>query len=639
MVITNLSFYFIPGHFFFKREIMVNNIHKFHIPVMGLAFTIDTPLKVAHFGINSVISIVDDDLVEKMRMIHSKKNNIPFVSISTREPDYRAKRITNYLNLIDELVNKNFTILKDKILNKAHELEEYYLILPDNSELKQPLDFYIKGMLSRVEIKKILDMFMHPGRIDVNIMTKVDKANYDKSGLLPIEFNDAHAALRGFAQSRLRSSVILSAGMNPKLYSYMECFPDFIPDAQGKLKKKIILKVSDFRSALIQGKFLAKKGLWVSEYRIESGLNCGGHAFATDGYLMGPILEEFKSKRSFLINTIHEIFIDALRKKEQVIDEEPPELKITAQGGVGTFEENRFLLDYYQVDSVGWGTPFLLVPEATNVDERTLVLLRSANEDDLYLSNTSPLGVPFNSLRGNTKDVEKEENAAKGQPGSSCPKKYLISDTEFSTKPLCTASIKYQSQKIEQVNATFINNHEKEKEYNNIIDKTCLCMGLALPALQINNAATKADGFGTAVCPGPNMAYFSSTVTLSEMVNHIYGRINIINRNDRPNMFMKELKLYLNYLEEKISAITLPPSKSQIKYFSTFTANIIEGIDYYKKLFSEAMAKFFDIQQKTGYEITKLEEKLNNLITNMVSKNLISEKICEINEEMDIIMS
>ena len=58
--------------------------------------------------------------------------------------------------------------------------------------------------------------------------------------------------------------------------------------------KKIILKVSDYRSAIIQGKFFAKKGLWVSEYRIESGLNCGGHAFPTQGYLMGPILEEFK---------------------------------------------------------------------------------------------------------------------------------------------------------------------------------------------------------------------------------------------------------------------------------------------------------------------------------------------------------
>ena len=157
------------------------NMHKFHIPVMGLAFTIDTPLKVAHFGINSVISIVDDDLIEKMRMVHSKKNNIPFVPISIKEPDYRAKRITGYLNLVNELVYKNFISLKDKILNKDPELNKFYLILPDNSELKQPLKDFINGFLSRDKVKELLEMFMQPGKIDVNIMTKLDRVNYSKN--------------------------------------------------------------------------------------------------------------------------------------------------------------------------------------------------------------------------------------------------------------------------------------------------------------------------------------------------------------------------------------------------------------------------------------------------------------------------
>ncbi|MFZ0455921.1 MAG: hypothetical protein WAM24_19390 [Ignavibacteriaceae bacterium] len=600
-------------------------MYKFHIPVMGLAFTIDTPLKVAHFGINSVISIVDDDLIEKMRKIHSKKNNISFIPISTKEPDYRAKRITLYLNLIHELVNKNFTSFKEKILNKDSEVEKYFSMFPDYSELKLHLESYKKGLICKDEFKALLDKTMHAGSIDVNIMTKVDKANFDKSGKLPIEFNDAHASLRGFAQSTLNSSVVLSAGMNPKLYSYLEHFKDFSPDENGELKKKIILKVSDYRSALIQGKFLAKKGLWVSEYRVESGLNCGGHAFATDGYLIGPILEEFKTYRKFLIDTIHEIYTGALNKKNILFNGKPRELKITAQGGVGTSEENNFLLDYYQLDSVGWGSPFLLVPEATNVDERTLGLLCGAKEDDLYLSNTSPLGVPFNSLRGNTKDDEKEGNALHGKPGSSCPKKLLISDTEFSKKPICTASVEYQSQKIKQLKISSVSIAEKEKAYNKVIDKTCLCVGLAFPALEINNAVSKVDGVGTAVCPGPNMAYFSSIVSLSDIVNHIYGRINIITRNDRPNMFMKELKLYLNYLEEKISSIDLPASANQIKHFNAFVTNVSEGIEYYKQLFSGVMGKIFDIKKRADYEIGTLEEKLRYLMTIMAEKNLLSE--------------
>src|SRR5436190_16300274 len=96
--------------------------------------------------------------------------------------------------------------------------------------------------------------------------------------------------------------------MNPRLYNYLGLCNEFDMNADGGFSKKVIIKVSDYRSALIQGKYLAKKGIWVSEFRVESGLNCGGHAFATDGSLLGPILEEFKVKREELIDTLFEIY-------------------------------------------------------------------------------------------------------------------------------------------------------------------------------------------------------------------------------------------------------------------------------------------------------------------------------------------
>ena len=137
---------------------------------------------------------------------------------------------------------------------------------------------------------------MCPGEIDVNIMTKLDRQHFIKGEPLPDEFCDALTAFKGFADSKLTSSIVFSAGFNRRLFAYIEKFSDFFPDKMGHLKKKIILKVSDFRSSLTQGRFLAKKGIWVSEHRIESGLNCGGHAFGQGGNLLGPILQDFKDK-------------------------------------------------------------------------------------------------------------------------------------------------------------------------------------------------------------------------------------------------------------------------------------------------------------------------------------------------------
>ncbi len=103
-----------------------------------------------------------------------------------------------------------------------------------------------------------------------------------------------------------------------------------------------------------------------------------------------------------MVSTIYDILVNALTYKNRIIPKEQLPIKITAQGGVGTAEEHEFLIDNYDVDSVGWGSPFLLVPEATSVDKNTLNKLAEAQEDDLYLSHISPLGVPFNNLKGNT---------------------------------------------------------------------------------------------------------------------------------------------------------------------------------------------------------------------------------------------
>jgi len=452
------------------------------------------------------------------------------------------------------------------------------------------------------------------GSIDVNIMTKLDRENYRNNELLPVEYNNAHAALRGYANSNLESSIVFSAGMNPRLYSYLENFEDFYPDKAGYIKKKIILKVSDYRSALIQGKFLAKKGLWVSEYRVESGLNCGGHAFATDGFLMGPILAEFRDKREELIQTVNEILTQALRTKERQLPEGILPVKITAQGGVGTSEEHEFILDHYHVDSVGWGTPFLLVPEVTAVDEATMDKLIDAKEEDLYLSNISPLGVPFNNLKGNTKDLEKMTFIAKGRPGSACPKKFLAINKEFTEKSICTASRQYQNLKLKELETVEISPEKYKMEVEKVTDKSCLCVGLGASALKVNHVDNKSEGEGVLICPGPNLAYFSKKMSLKEITDHIYGRINVISRSDRPNVFMKELTIYLDFLKNKIDEAQTSMGNVQKKYFLTFADNLKQGIDYYQNLFGSLKEKFQESQLNIDRDLSNARNFLSNLL-------------------------
>ncbi|MEQ8881805.1 MAG: hypothetical protein RLQ12_19320, partial [Cyclobacteriaceae bacterium] len=76
------------------------SIHTFHIPVMGITFTIDTPIRVAHYGINSVISIIEDSLIEKVRKFYSQKYDVPYTPVKDQDSDPRATRITKYLNLV-----------------------------------------------------------------------------------------------------------------------------------------------------------------------------------------------------------------------------------------------------------------------------------------------------------------------------------------------------------------------------------------------------------------------------------------------------------------------------------------------------------------------------------------------------------
>ena len=594
--------------------------HTFHIPVLGLGYSIDTPLKVAKYGISSVLSIVDDELTERMRKFHSEQNNIDYVLIKKDEEDSRAKRITAYLNLLDHLVSKQFELLKQEKFEDTSAIAIYFDLLPEQSILKNSY-FKMQQMETGPEkllLQQKLREQMSAGAIDVNIMTKVDKANYTASGeSLGNDYTDALAAMRGFGNSSLSSSVVISAGLNPRLYTYMENCPSFFPDAENVIRKKITLKVSDFRSALIQAKMLTKKGLWVSEFRVESGLNCGGHAFATEGLLMGPILEEFKQKRGELYEELLAIYTSALIAKGFSIITAPL-LKITAQGGIGTAEEHHFLINHYQLDATGWGSPFLLVPEVTNVDDTTLEALATATGADYYVSNSSPLGVLFNNFKKSTIEEQRLLRIEKGRPGSPCNKKFLSTNTEFTEKPICTASREYQNLKIKQLETLALEPAVFQEKFNAVTEKICLCEGLCASTYLKNDMLKPRENNAVSICPGPNLSYFSKSYTLKEMVSHIYGREQISFKMSRPNLFINELNLYVDYLKKDLSTQLEELNAKKTKYFEKFTAQLFNGINYYRDLLPEMKLNAGVSAQDINQQLIQAEEKLR-LITKVLN--------------------
>ena len=401
--------------------------------------------------------------------------------------------------------------------------------------------------------------------------------------------------------------MFFSGAFNTRLYRYLTEFRGFFPDQNGEIKKKIILKVSDHRSSEIQGRFLAKLGLWVSEFRIESGLNCGGHAFASKGFLLGVVLEEFKQKKNELLEKLIPMYRKALSAKGESEERSPEKFRITVQGGVGTGDEHNFLLNYYGVDSVGWGTPFMLVPEATYMDAINLKRLQDASEEDVYLSDASPLGVPFWNLRTSSSEESRRRRIEEGKPGSVCPKRFVGFSTEFTKKPICLASRAYIKKKLEHLPEE---GHSPEalviiKE--RILAKACICHELSGNATVPTGIDPSAD---SAICCGPGIVDFSKIATLQEMVDHIYGRLSLLTSSDRPHVFIKELGLYIDYLRKEIGNFPLGLASNSASYLQGMRENLFKGIDYYQTLSSQLIE---DSREKFLVELKKMKVALEPL--------------------------
>jgi hypothetical protein len=546
---------------------------------MGTGFTIDSALEVAKYGISTVLSLVDDNLIERMREHHSSILGAPFEPIGPKEPDARARRITAYLNLIERAVADQVEDLSARPFGPASEITRYFELLPPG-----PLRDEYQAMLEErdpLRCRRRQDALrkqIRAGSIDVNIMTKIDRRTHADGSERPSEDSDALSALRGFAKSEGRGAMVFSAGLNPRLYGYCASFDEFFPDRAGTTKKRIILKVSDYRSAAIQGRFFAKRGLWVSEYRVESGVNCGGHAFPTGGQLLGAVLQEFSEQRSELVERLFTDYQAALEKLGRTVPDAAPSVRLTVQGGIGTAAEAQFLRDRYGADATGWGSPFLLVPSVTRVDAKTRQRLLAATPDDIRMSDSSPLLVPFWNLMTSSSEERRRRRLSEGRPGSQCPQGFLATSTEFGPTPLCPASRGFQRRAVSSCS------ERGDTLPSSILAKSCICVDLAGGALIATGVDPKAT---SAICPGPNLLNFKRIATLEEMVGQIYGRSDLIARPDRAHVFVAEARLYVDYYRDEAAKVGPGALAATLKRLEKLRTKILEGIAHYREIADE----------------------------------------------------
>ena len=417
-------------------------VHKIHIPVMGICYTADTPIRVAHFGITSVISLVDDGLLEEYRMAYAERLGLDLGSPQTT----RIGRIRSYLDFVADEVERKFQRLCAERFDGGSDKDLYFLMLPLDSRLRVEYDgIFAKTGLARLAAEAALTEKMEPGEIQANIMVGL---NHEEA---------AFDAVRGFAASKVKGSLVLSAGVNLAVFEEIAKCKDFYRTRDKAPSKKIILKVSDYRSALIQGRYLAKKGLEIYEYRVESGVNCGGHAFFESKKLLLDVVREFVERRKELFETTRGM----IEKTGNIPPNAPA--RITAQGGLCSPEDIEKIMSF-GIDGVGVGTPFLLVPQATSMDKETRRLLAEAKPEDVYISHASPLEIPFVNLRTSTAaelcqekireyfaPENEKSNAPELKPGFPCRQHYLCRQVPGFDRPVCMASREYVMHRLAEI--------------------------------------------------------------------------------------------------------------------------------------------------------------------------------------------
>ena len=68
------------------------------------------------------------------------------------------------------------------------------------------------------------------------------------------------------------------------------------------------------------------------------------------------------------------------------------------------------------------------------------------------------------------------------------------------------------------------------------------------------------------------------------MIDHIYGRVSLLEHADRPFVLINELNLYIDHIQKYVSDNKDKLNDKKVKYVDKFKVQLQAGIDYYHTL-------------------------------------------------------
>ena len=105
-------------------------------------------------------------------------------------------------------------------------------------------------------------------------------------------------------------------------------------------------------------------------------------------------------------------------------------------------------------------------------------------------------------------------------------------------------------------------------------------------------------------------------------MDHIYGRISLLARSDRPHLFLRELSLYIDYLKREVEKFTVGLTANGPKYYREFKENLAVSMEYYKDLARQFVEeKRQDFLDELKEQREALEKVLASMPPEMLSEN------------------